>query len=156
MASSKQLKAVLEMLPQLTPNELVVVNMRLQLLLPKKAKASDKDWLLAGLAAELKRRGILASPQIPSAFLPKDFAGTSEHIRLFLTKGLGKFPYKTVHLHALGRLAAEALVEELIRQKIPLTPKTLTAQVGSIPRALDNAYPGYWQSAALAVCLGNS
>jgi hypothetical protein len=146
------LKDILAALPSLKPEELAQVQARLALLA---AKPKDgEDWLLQGISIELKRRGLWSGPStLPRRMLPTGYAEKAEVTRAFLLKGLGKKAPRGVELIALGALAGAAIVELLTRRGIPVSPTSVLNALNRVGPALEEAFPGYWASAALGVCL---
>lgn len=146
------LKEVLTRLPALKQDELAQVEARVALLRKGPPPKQDSDWLLEGIAVELRRRGLWAQKTIPPALLPKGYAQTSADVRDFLLKGV-KEQLRPVEKTALGALAGAALVDLLQRRNIPVGPKSVLGALSRTGTALEEAFPGYWSSGALGVCL---
>jgi hypothetical protein len=147
---------LLKALPQLKPAELVQVQQRVSFLLrtTTKTKSVSQDWLLEGLTGELRRRGLWAGTgQLPVKLLPVDYAEKAEAVRQHLLQGYAKPNPRTVECMALGGLAGGMLVDYLIKLHVPVSPKTLLANVEKVPVALEEAFPGYWAQKLLGFCI---
>ena len=152
------LSVVLKHLPNLKPVELEQIKQRVNFLLGtangSPTKDSAQDWLLEGLTAELRRRGLWAgSKSIPVRLFPVEYAAKSEVVRRHLLKGFAKPLRHPAERMALGGLAGGVLAEYLFKAKVPLGPKTLLANVDKIPQALEAAFPWYWANGLLGFCI---
>jgi hypothetical protein len=151
-------------LPKLTPAQLEQVRLRAGFLAgtsgtrdatPALVHApEDDDWLLRGIEAELRRRGVLGRGRVPAARLVPDWAARSAKARAdllgYLRSGAGGSARDEA---ALGRLAARALADYLARGRVPVGPKTLLANVDKVLSAIDAAFPGYLEAGLLRCCL---
>ena len=147
------IQEVLGRLPRLTPSELAQVQQRLALLGVNKTEEVSEDWLLQGITIELRRRGIwTGSGPIPRRLIPPQNNTNSEKARDNLLAGV-RLKLRNAEQLALGALAGGALAELLLRRKVPVTPGTVLKSIEQLGSALEDAFPGYWGSAALGVCL---
>lgn len=146
------LKKVLELLPELSKKDLEHVKNRVAFLSGSGSTPSpEDDWLLEGLALELKRRG-LGSGNLVKVLrlqLPKNYAETSIEMQGFLRRGCPQKEFTRAEKLALGALAGYVLAEYLLAAKVPVGPRTLVTNVGKIPQALEKSFPGYWSSRLL-------
>lgn len=116
----------------------------------------DEDWLLAGLFAELSRRGLeqRTNFQIKK---PVSFAGfqiTSAAVRVVLLQAC---PGTTaVQRRALGEVCGYELAKFIESWSHPqvICRDTLLRHVGKVPDAIDRAYPGYLGAGLLSVVIG--
>ena len=146
------LREILTRLPQLTALELEQVRLRLDVL-GKKPQIEGEDWLLNGISVELRRQGLWTRPGvIPRNMLPPGYAEKAASARAYLTRGVSRNLRNNEQV-ALGALACAALVERLNRAKVPVTPGTVLRSLDQLGGALEEAFPSYWGSAALGVCL---
>lgn len=157
---TKPLASVLAHLPQLNPKELVQIRGRVNFLLgmTTDAKASpqrsDHDWLLEGLTQELRRQGLwLKNYPLPKAIFSKDYALMAAPVRDHLLKGVGRAKLETAQLRSLGVLGTSALTHYLKKIRVPVGPKTVLINIDKIPVALEESFPGYWESGLLGSCL---
>jgi hypothetical protein len=141
---------VLAALPKLSDAELDEVVRRVAFL--RKGKTSSPtesyNWLIDGAVAELKRRGL-------SGYLPKTVWPSQQtivRIQDHLSEGLGKVS-SGVERQATALLAVRTLCDYLIKINIPLTPKTVLANLDKIPQALEDSFPGYWRAGLLMACV---
>lgn len=112
------------------------------------------DWLLCGIEAELRARGLLGKKSRLRADLicPKYAALSRSAVQMLQTAlGMNK---RAADLAALGRLAAECLADHLERMRVPVTPRTVLQHVGDAAAAVDAAFPNYIASGMLGMCLG--
>ncbi len=150
------LSSILKNLPKLKRAELEQVKQRTNFLLGVTngaAKEAGHDWLLEGLTGELRRRGLWTGRALPARLLPVDYAAKGSSVRAHLLKGLAKPSARTVERMALGGLAGTVLVDYLTKIRVPVTPKTLLANVEKIPVALEESFPGYWGQGLLGFCI---
>lgn len=154
LPQNSTLQEVLVRLPKLKNAELAQVRQRLDLLCKSSAATSNaNDWLLEGLTAELRRRGIwLRNGTIPNNLIPAAYGKSAENVRQRLLAGT-RGSLRSVEKVALARVGAEALAEYLIAAKVPVSLKTLLGAVGKLPLALDDAFPGYWEEGLLSKCV---
>lgn len=152
--------SVLANLPQLSPKELVQIRDRANFLLGLTSEAnpalkrSDHDWLLEGLTQELRRQGLwLKGHPLPKAMFPGDYALKAEFVRAHLLKGAGKVKFESVQLRALGALGVSVLFSYLKKIRIPIGPKTALINIDKVPVALEESFPGYWDSGLLGSCI---
>lgn len=117
----------------------------------RSAKANiASDWLLWGVLAELKRRGLSYREQGPADIrrLAPNYEAASEPVRAQLERCLRQgvpTPGK-VELYALGSLAARALAEYMESWegvRVPIGLKSLLNNIGKTLEAVDQSYPGY-------------
>lgn len=150
---------LIQQLPKLSKAELEQVRHRIQLLGPRAFPAAAvreacDDWLLAGFANELRRRGILIG-KVHKNLLPKAWETSSAAVREHLTRGFsGKL--QRAELVVLAQLAAEQLINHLIKLDLRPSPKLVFSNVEKAPAALEAAFPGYWSARVLHLCLRGS
>jgi hypothetical protein len=148
---------VLLSLGGLTRAQLEEVRKRAAFLLQHKvgpAPVEDEDWLLAGILAELRRRG-LESRDTFRLKKPASYAGfqtQSENVResiLAATPGLS-----AVRRRALGEVAARSLADFLASWPVEVNRDNLLRHVGRVTEALDWAFPGYLTAGVLGLVVG--
>lgn len=153
MKPSVDLHEIKKRLPRLKPSELETVRATIDVLLgAPKPVASEKDWLLEGLLAELRRRGLWTRYAMPRELLPSAYPAKAVAVREHLLHGC-RGPLKYVEQLALAQAAAAALASWMIKCKIPVTPNTLLANLHNVPLALEESFPGYWASKMLDSCI---
>lgn len=154
--SAAEFDHICEVLPRLTPRQLEQVRLRLGFLAPDEAvpptAREDHDWLLRGLEAELRRRGVLGRGRVPAERIVPDWRKTSTTVRDDLVAALGGRP-DVRRLDALGRLVARTLADYLAGGGVPVGPKTLLTNAGKALVALDAQFPGYAEAGLLGCCL---
>ena len=150
---------VLRRLPEFSGAERKQLQLRLDLLdkdaqLATNARtASENDWLLFGISTELHRRGLWpGSGVIPRSMLPPGYAVKAREAREYLLKGVGR-KLRSNEQIALGALAGASIVERFNRVGVPVSPRAVLNSLNQLGPALEEAFPGYWSSAALGVCL---
>jgi hypothetical protein len=150
------LDQVLELLPQLDPDELVMVRQRASALaaLDGVQEEAEEDWLLNGIIAQLQDMGLgdLVPPGFKilnrrqfHGYLPK-----SEKLRKTIEKTL---PGTTrLNRLALGKLLAKCLAAKVASFR-PVTFHALLQHAELSLAALDAAFPGYLSAGLLPVIL---
>lgn len=141
---------ILLALPTLSKADLEKIKLRASLLIgstPATPTADQELWLCTGFMHELKRRGLGA---FMVAGLP---AERVRFIQDYLLQGFGDTQTKQVERLALAELAANALANYLAKGKVPISAKTLYANIDKVPQALEASFPGYWNARAFWVCL---
>jgi hypothetical protein len=153
------LAAVLRLLPRLTPDELdQVISHSVALRNPVTAQAPEPaDWLLHGIFAALRRRGVVGPNQRPSlketdAASISAYAKAAPHMRDGLLRGVALKP-STAELDALGQLAAECLAHDLENGPAPVSLQLMLRHTDQILAAVDNGFPGYMRSRQLGLAL---
>lgn len=151
------LEVILPLLPKLTKDERVQVMARLKLLDSSASNESaSTDWLREGLTQHLKSVGAWSgSGPIPNAIIPTAYTSKAEELRAFLLQGAGA-DLSTAHQLALGRMAGDVLGRWLRGMNRPVTINTLFSAVSQLGPALEEAFPGYWRSGMLGLCIGMS
>lgn len=151
--ASSSLQMIFRLLPTLSSAEISELRKRVTLL-SSVASPQAKSWLLEGMTIELRRRGLWSGQMVPKHLLPSEWQRDAEAAERYLLEGLGAKNPTTTQKIALGALAASAIIDRLTRQKFPpVSPKTVLASISQVAIAMDDAYPGYWGSAALGICL---
>jgi hypothetical protein len=84
--------------------------------------------------------------------LPPGYAAQAEKAREYLLKGMGRKLRYNEQI-ALGALAGSSIVERFNRVGVPASPRAVLNSLNQLGPALEEAFPGYWSSAALGVCL---
>jgi len=151
--------AILRALPHLKPEELLAVKARVNGALSLRGGAvptppaplNDEDYLLAGIEAELRRRGLLGQ-RADLAYLVKqnaNFGARSAEVRAGL---INCGAVNATERAALGLLAARALAAYLERGHVPVAPTTLLNNVAKVPVAIDASFPGYLEAGLLSFC----
>ena len=157
MVSNSNLAIVLKHIPKLSLPELKAVQLRLSFLLgtcPSKAAPTD-DWLLEGILAELRKRGLWARKvTFPKNILPTYYEAKAAIVRDHLLLGVAKPNLRPPERMSLGTLAAMALADYLMKVQVPVSPKTMLNNIEKIPLALEESYPGYWDQKLLGFYLG--
>lgn len=150
-----ELQEVIRRLPHLSKSELGEVRKRLQVLgVVDKAPGVDKDdWLLTGISEELRKRGVWAKGLTVPTEISKNYATKAKAVREHLLAGFAVPPARMAELMALGALAGQVLAQWLVRHKVPVRAKTMLDNVEKLPAALEDAFPNYWASRALGICL---
>lgn len=155
---NSSLPEVLKHLPKLSGKELEEVRLKVGALLALSGTSTgptlSQDWLLDGITAELRRRGLwLRAYPIPHKLLPPEYQAKSEGVRAHLLRGLGATVIRPVQRMSLGGLAASVLADYLVKRKVAVGPKTLLGNVEKVPGALEEAFPGYWEQGLLGFCI---
>lgn len=155
--------AVLAALPKLTPAELVEVRGAVTMLLGRgpgqdTGGITGDDWLLAGIADYLVRRGLLAKRHAQIAlgrraaykhYVEKRVAVIQFLEQVEKNNGLGLRDRIT-----LSFLCARALANLLTRRNV-FSPGAMLTQIDKIPEALDHDFPGYASSGLFGFVLRN-
>jgi len=161
---TKPLAQLLAHLPQLNHRELTQIRDRANFLLGLAGEASaapqrsDHDWLLEGLTHELRRQGLwLKNYPLPKALIPAGYAAQSGLLCQHLLLGASKAKLTTFNeLRSLGALGASVLISYLKKIRVPVGPKTVLINIDKIPVALEESFPGYWESGLLGSCLNTA
>lgn len=149
------LQETLSSLLGLTQDELLEVQRHITLLLPQAEPKQDDDWLLAGVIAVLKEKGL--GDTIPTYFKIKNqksykgYARKSEKLRETLLRNCGAL--RRAEHYALGHLAASLLFDYLSEESRALGLWTMLERVDLLPQAIDDAFPGYLESGLLRMIL---
>lgn len=147
---------------RMSPGELRDLRARTSALLSDDAPAAeqssrpdhDVDWLLCGIEAELRARGMLTSGfRLRADVICPKYAALSRPAAATLRDAVGKNPRARV-LAALGRMTAECLAAHLEAMRVPVTPRTMLQHAGDAAAAVDAAFPGYLASGMLRMCIG--
>lgn len=139
----------------LTQDELLEVQKHITLLLPQAEHRQDDDWLLAGVIAVLKEKGL--GDTIPTYFKIKNqksyhgYARKSERLRGMLLSKCGALR-RTEH-YALGHMAASLLFDYLAEESRALGLWGMLGSIDVLPQAIDDAFPGYLESGLLGMLL---
>lgn len=152
---SSSLQIIFRLLPTLSSAEMLELRKRV-ILLSSESSPVTKSWLLEGVTLELRRRGLWAGTLVPKHLLPSGWQRDAEAAENYLLEGLGKKNPTRTDKIALGALAASAIIDRLTRQKfhpVSPSPKKVLASISQVAIAMDDAYPGYWGSAAFGLCL---
>lgn len=156
---SPELTAVLRALPKLQPHELRQIQLKagaslaLSGVTAKQIIQDDPigDYLLDGVIAELRRRGLLGqSGGLFKRLMPPAYQEASAGVRKHLNERVGQL--KAGELAALGQLSARALADYLERGRVPVSPATLMNNISKVPVAIDASFPGYLEAGVLASC----
>lgn len=148
------LPSVLRVLPKLKLAELEQIRKRIDFLLGTKPKCEEsQDWLLEGLAVELRRRGLWTAGRIPARLIPSNYSDKSETVRQHLLKGLAEPNPRLIERMSLAGLAGSVLMDYLQKIHVPVTPKTVLINIEKMPVALEGAFPGYWSQKLLGFCI---
>jgi hypothetical protein len=156
------LQQIQAMLPRLNAED----SRKLRLLLDSRFKekaatnptvGSQDDWLLPGIKAQLRKRGLNYGNISPERLAPnytKDAVRICTQLRKQLRKE-SRFELKHVHLLVLGGIIAEALIEHLkqTRPNAPTGLKLLLTSVNEIPEAIERSFPGYLASGMVHMLL---
>lgn len=155
--------SVLRQLPTLPDSDLERIKLRVSALLSGKgrSKVRDKvplqdphpasDYLLDGMFAELRRRGLMRSTEfIPLAHLPVAYAEKSTRVMRLLEDRIPAH-MRGAEKTALGRVCARALADYLTSgpNAPPLSPTRLIQCVEHVPTALEASFPGYLEAGLL-------
>jgi hypothetical protein len=151
-------QTIVEELPLLTRKQLDEIRKRAALLLQNQSIRSDnveeQDWLLEGVLRECEHRGIYVgrSFHIKRSGSFASFATKSEAVRELLTAcAPGLMPVQRV---ALGHVCARELANLLLRVfNSPPSFKAMMDRIDWIPRALEEAFPGYMASKLLQLAV---
>jgi hypothetical protein len=165
---ASDLPAILRALPTLAPTDLCKLRDRVKLALLLNGGGPDlppaggqtrghgnfggrADYLLAGILAESRRRGLLGTAQrLAGHRLPAGYAAAAQRVCQNLEASLPEMG--PADYAALGQLAARALAELLEGQGQRITPRKLLRNVNRILEAIDHAFPGYLQAKILHFC----
>lgn len=147
------LPAILSTLPTLPPSDLREIDTHLKKLRAKLSLSPSKerledDYILDGIHAELRRRGLIGRREVlPPPVFPPAWSRRSAEMRAKLAEYVGS-NLPTVEYGAFGIVIGRALADWLERRKqpIPVRPRTLLNNVGNILIALDHSFPGYLAS----------
>jgi hypothetical protein len=151
-----ELQQVIRLLPRLSASEKRMVLGRLGSVSAQPVKSLD-DWLLPGIDAELRRRGLNHRPLSTATIsrLAPNYFAESTQVRQHLEKQLKRsVPLKHAQLVSLGNVLARALAD----YRSPVTPlgiKFMLQNVGNIPEAVEQSFPGY-MAAGMLHCLVRS
>jgi hypothetical protein len=147
------LSQIRDLLTELDAPELAKVGALVQLRLSCRPVEPRDDWLLEGIYAELRGRGLFSTGRLTQEQLRKiapnymqDVAKLREHFAPVLD-GLSD-----VRLSAFWRVAANALAEYLLYTG-PIGPRRLLSSVHRIPEAFEAAFPGYLASGLVHMVL---
>lgn len=156
--TTSPLSEVLRRLPLLSREDLLKVRHNVEAIVgatkPQEEPEANRDWLLEGLTAELRRRGLwVKKHSIPKDSIPTTYAKTAEGVREHLIAGCNGEDMRYVEKLALARAAASALADYLSKINVPVTPNTLLHHTRTIPLALEESFPGYWASKMLRSCV---
>lgn len=111
----------------------------------------DCDFILRGIVFELRRRGLLGSKvTIYQRFIPASYQQDAVAVRQHLSEHIKQL--SSTDEEALGRLLARSLADYLERGKVPISPRTILANVNKMLVALDAAFPGYLVTGWLPFC----
>lgn len=109
-------------------------------------ESSVSDWLLPGIEAELRRRGLSFRPLTQQTImrLAPNYFLESQRVRMDFEARLKRqgVTLNRSGLIALGHVAARVLAD----YRSPVTPlgvKFLLQNVGNIPEAVEQSFPGY-------------
>lgn len=162
--TQKVLDQVLDLIKDLTSPELEIVRKHCAAYAgigPKKRipiSEVREDWILDGILHELRRRGL--GETIPGEFYIRNkqsFAGyaeRAERIRtLFETSNRMYWLTSTTATKiSFGRMCAQLLAKK-VDEFAPISLDTMLRNVGLIPEAFENAYPGYISSELLPMLI---
>lgn len=115
------------------------------------ATSESSDWLLTGILAELKKRGLgYTARSIRTWEHSKTYEEEGQAVRAELLRVIKlSIPQpKYQELLALGRVVARALIGYM-GKKAYISLKTLLNNVGKALEAVDNSFPGYMASGLL-------
>ena len=164
---SSSARAAYALIHRLSPGELRDLQLKASALLsdaPADARGGGQaqitrsdsgiDWLLCGIEAELRARGVLFNgSRLRADLICPKYAALSRPAMATLRAGLGRHP-RASDLAALGRLAAECLADYLTSMRVPVTPRTMLQHAGDAAAAVDAAFPGYLASGMLVFVMG--
>ena len=148
---------LLRSIDQLNTTQLKAARQRINFQLQHRSDQTtleDEDWLLHGINAELRRRGL---DNRDSFRVKKDssfasFNTQSEQARELLL--LAAPGLTAIQRRALGEIAAKALADWLSTwQNYSINRETLMRNVGKIPEAIDRAYPTYIETGLLGLII---
>lgn len=119
-------------------------------------QADTEDWLLPGIVAELRRRGLsYALPQKQLNKIAPDYATDSIAVRNDLRERLKRDKAQVsddridhAELIAFGRVSARALADYL-QPVAPIGLKFLLTNITKVPDALEASFPDYLSSGML-------
>jgi len=160
--ASRDVHAVLKVLPVLDNNDLQAVALRIKSLLGTlplgdtealDTTAQAYDYLLEGIHTELRRRGLLGTAyRLPKRIFPPNYQRTSLEVRALFARYLPRL--RSEEQAALGQLSAWALAHWLESRNNPIviTPRIMLLNVGNIPVGLDHSFPGYLAAGLLSLC----
>jgi len=155
------LETILQELPSLAAADLEHVRDKAAAVLAMGPRGSTKspkqvshdNYLLDGIAHELKRRGILARDELlQAAHRYPDSIKRAEAIWAHL---MGRMPgLRAVEMAALGKLVGRTLAEWLETRSKPVavSPGTMVRNLSNVLVALDSAFPGYLEAGLLSWC----
>lgn len=149
-----------ELIHRMSPAEQRDLRMKLSALLsdaPNQSSSSpehdDVDWLLCGIEAELRARGLIdKKSRLRADIICPKYSMLSRPAMSTLRTAL-RSNSRASALAALGRLTAECLADHLERMRVPVTPRTMLQHAGDAAAAVDAAFPGYIASGMLEKCL---
>lgn len=106
------------------------------------------DYLLEGIYAELRRRGLLGRHErLQQRHFPPDFRRASAAVRRRLDEIMGAMA--PAERHALGCTIAECTARWLKQRRVPVTRFTMMRNVDKVFVALDFSFPGYLEAGLL-------
>jgi len=142
-------------IPSLNRKELETVKKTVQYHLGKKASSNsieEEDWLLAGLLAELRRRGIANKGdgfRIKKLSSFASFQTKSIEIRSLLEESAPSL--NIIERKYLGEIAAYELANYITWYDISLN--VLLENINLIPLAIEKSFPGYMSSKMLGIII---
>jgi len=152
MPSLSELQRIINQLPKLTPAERNQLRQVLAFLdggksaKPLPSKSTD-DWLLPGLAHEVKRRGGSHPPLNDTTLnkLAPGYVADSLRVCRHLKDGL-PVTIKHEQLLAMGRVVARALADYLQNAGVPIGLKVMLNNVAKMSEAIEQSFPGYLEA----------
>jgi hypothetical protein len=139
-----ELQEIIRKLPRLTLVEKRILLKELGSASVTPPEKSLDDWLLPGIEAELRRRGLshrALNQKLINRLAPNYFE-ESKRVREHLLGQLKPLKLKHAELISLGGIFAQALAS----YRSPVTPigiKFMLQNVGNIPEAIEQSFPGY-------------
>ena len=165
-----ELKQIIGKLPKLTKAERQTLRQALDFFDGGKTKAAVSgkekvvvhDWLIPGIIAELRRRGLeysgLSDRRIAS--MAPDYEEESKALMVSLRQKLIKAKALTskerlthAELEGFGRVSARALADYLQNTR-SLNLKFMLGNISKVPDALEASYPSYLACGLVGVLIG--
>lgn len=158
--------SILRQLPALTPEQLRKIVTGAQaaaafkgtsISSPSSDERESDDYLLEGVAHELRNRGLLSQrSRIPRERIPPGYVTASAEIRRTLEERLPK-ALSGAERAALGRLAGMCLASYVERgfcgKNTPISVSVMLQNINKVLAAIDLAFPNYLQNGWLLLSI---
>jgi hypothetical protein len=157
--STADLTTVLNTLPRLDLTELLKVQDKVKASLslssgPRVAQTisvepQEIDYLLDGIAATMKKRGLMSrDAHITRRQIPDNYDKDAHTVRKTLFASVGRL--SAVEYASLGQVCADCLAKFLEERGVPISVKSLAQQIAKVPQAVDRFYPDYLKAGLLS------